>query len=746
MLLVAVLVAAAYQWPSAWFRGLAGLAVLGAAFVITSVGLHALAVEDLTSSREKTTSLDQALAGLDPADGVDGSLSALLTAVGARYEVVAADSTSTQEARNALLSLYAAVDGIEPSDLMAHGPHAAAYQDALDDLADKVGAVDGAPPALGAAYRAVTRAFDRAAAAWGDSNAAQKLIGAACTASGGAFTRGPVVASRPEVCVERSGASPTSVGAATKAVAQADLAVAEAAVSAGSASEEELAHLATAQEALADALARPDIDRPARDAAAAATAGLERLLNVPQQPWLPTLALWVGVAIVLALAYRSLEILNAGVDPVPIRIDGDVKVGEADLKGLFRHHLLTNLPEPAVQPGPGAPSSITDLLTADVIQSKALKFAIAVLNAIGLPPRGYVVTVSALPPVAEDAATSTKTVPARVTVSVRAERSSKPVHVITARGDDGVDAVVNAAYQVVSWVLGTSRGVPPWLQWKTTEAQAFARSAAADSKRDVATCSAMVGLAPASAQLRVALGQAYDLAGGYSDAEEQYEIASTMWEDYTVARYRLAIAATNAAGAREPHDVGADPSDQETAQNSYRAVKVMSSIPMLAVRKLSVRERRQTGPWRDCLAQHRAVELARRTSIARFADRSHVQVSDRGLGPREWQGILDNSRSALVLYNGACALLSRDPAGKGAERPQAVERAKELLRRLPACPDVDRVSAAWLAKDPDLASREIREERGWLLQQLAPAAEPVPEVKARSAVCDRLRAVCGFGH
>ena len=750
VLLVGVLVAAAYQWPTAWFRGLAALVALGVATAVTGIGLSALTSSELGADRAKVTDLDRALARLEPSEGVDTALSALLAAVELQYDKVVADTSSTASARDALANLHEAVEQVRPRDVLAHGPHGQAYTGTLASLTTAFASVEGPPFALSTAYRAAIASLQDGADAWSLRNEAQDQLTAACTASGGRFVRGEISAARSDVCGDPVAEMPAvEPGDAAAAVARADLAVANAAAGTGLATEAELSAVSDADRALADALASSSHDRPAHDLAAAATAGLEGLLNLPSQPLLPTLGLWAAVVIALVLCYRSLEILNSGVDPVPVRLDGEFKVGEEDLKSAFKHHLMTNLPEPGAQPQSGVRASITDLLSTDVVTSSAVTFAMKVLNAVGFPQRGYVVTASALPGQAAGASSATGT-PPRVTLVIKAERSLRPIHVVTAHGETAQAAVENAAYQVVSWILCRSRGVPPWLQWKTTEAQAFAKRAViastanedTDNKPTVETWRELVALAPGSAQLRVSLGQALDLEGKYHDALEQYTIAARMWPDYTIARYREAIAATNVAhesaeGATAARDVR---ELQATAVGSYRSVKVASFVLILGLRKLSLRERRQAGPMRDWLAQYRAVALAARTSRARFATRDKAATGKkRGLADGEWVKRVDHSRSALMLYNAACAILSRaELPGDSTSLSPAAKRASLVLRRLPSCPDIGRVSADWLDKDPDLrlpedvstkeakeATVEIDKARSWVLSQIQPPRKPL---------------------
>jgi hypothetical protein len=297
---------------------------------------------------------------------------------------------------------------------------------------------------------------------------------------------------------------------------------------------------------------------------AGATAIFERVSGSHDDgiPLAPELAGWIllgGLALVL---YRLFETRAADTGVGPVTIEGPKSGGEGAKSGgegapdaayeLFRTYVVRNVPEPAAVPGGSALTPLTDLLEAAPASTPASWIGTvlkATLDA-AKPPIGYVVSYAH---VRDVAASGTGAI--SVVVRVRTARTGRLLEQETfprpepggrPTGDRARDEVLReAAYWAASRILKTSDRIPQWARWPEDTSHALAVFYSARDNgvvsSDARELAEAVARAPRCGLLVVQLAHRYTLAKRYLDALALYAQVVSMYPDYHLARYRLAI-------------------------------------------------------------------------------------------------------------------------------------------------------------------------------------------------------------
>jgi hypothetical protein len=585
----------------------------------------------------------------------------------------------------------------------------------------------------------------------------QAAVTAACTAARGVMGPDPT-ADGFDSCTPTPARPVTTVqdrAAYRLAADDADVAIGRVAVQAGRPGAESQLSAAQARLAadtvVADRPRDPDVGALEALSATGAALGAGLLPSGSVPPLRPDLFFWIAVLVVAVLAYRLLEVRNAGIDPGPVEVE-DVQGGAAAAappvgkdvvagvpKGdphtaVLKHHLLKNVPEPGSVPGGEASRSVTDLVGLDPVAGRVLTILVPLVRAVGLPRRGFVVRTSViavpLPPSAQTGVSRPGPTEWEVSIRVLSARTQRPLHLWTTRNGDVVQGLAEAGYAAAAWIGGASRGVPPWLRWLPDAAPAFREftrrsedpSPVGEKDREerIDSLKRVLQSAPLSGQTLVLLGNEHDLAGRTLEALEYYRRAVDAHPGYSLARYRLGVSLAMAAGAaKDPcHgrrlavlagvDVAAANRSAATSADIRRAAdrtlrSVSRSMWLLPWRRLSVHERSALPPLREWFGLVPVSVSARGPVQARMDPPRGVVRLQRRLR----DGILDllvirRGSSWQLSYNRACTEAVLAARSNGTSSRTHVERAFCHLERAVLRAGSEQLSAAWLEKDADL--------------------------------------------
>jgi len=285
---------------------------------------------------------------------------------------------------------------------------------------------------------------------------------------------------------------------------------------------------------------------------------------------------WAVLVVLLVVAYRQLEIVNARRDVGPaIVAPGESPSAaleeEAKLAGeRIRMWLgLAELREPAAVPGGEATHAVAEMLQDEGSPASAsLRWAVGLLQGTAFPQRGYQVT-PVLEPITTPSPTAERERPGsvhrvaqnrlqqwyRLTVRVTELRTKRLVDLNAVDGPDLEQLAEQSGHWVARLVLARSDLVPSWATWQSeygADIGAFQQVALDDrTERDRLTpeererlLHRAIGFNPRSGLAHAALASIYTLDLRLAQALEHLVVARTDHPRFTVAGYRLAAVAS----------------------------------------------------------------------------------------------------------------------------------------------------------------------------------------------------------
>ncbi len=508
---------------------------------------------------------------VDPATTLETVIAALQQAFqsGDRQQLEEAEAKVAALRAQALL----ADAGTDPdstlrSDLQSAIVAITAYLDAPDGVTTP--AADDLATARAAAVAAIA---DLCASAGGNQLAIVDSTALRCAPlAPGAHATATTSTTAATTTTAASAAVPQSRAVAT-AVALADLRVAElrAAVAGDKA---DAAAVDTALAAYAATAA--DDDAASTSFVDALTAGADRATSAPlgngtdesTVPLALTVVGWALLGGVALLAYRLLEI-RAGRGQL-----GPVEFAGAAADDRFKSYVLRNIPEPSAVPGSSSLQTLTDLVAAAEANPAATwlgKVVAAFLKVLDTKP-GYLVSAVAIAPgtvVAEAVVTKaggSESVEVAATVGEDAKdgKDGKPkdeativvVRVSSRRtgavlghtsfGAPDTDPVRVAAYWAAAFIIDLSDQVPAWLRWEPEAAAsvaAFYQDSDTPGPVEIEVLQRALDASPRSGQLGLELAYRYSLVGEHLEAFALELRLATLYGQFEVVRYRMAIAA-----------------------------------------------------------------------------------------------------------------------------------------------------------------------------------------------------------
>jgi hypothetical protein len=555
--------------------------------------------------------------------------------------------------------------------------------------------------------------------------------------------------------------------------------------------------------ALEDGNAGPD--RSIGDLLSAGGRALVSDISPESVPVSLELAGWIIVAALVLLLYRALETRNGRGELIlaSVALAGK-KPGEDDDQASlerFRSYLARNIQEPSAVPGASSNlKPITDVLDASKDApagwvSKLLTAVAALLNS----PRGAHVSLTVLPvkeaektataPAAAapattppGAAAATPPVPAAPSPEAGADAATaaeeKQLATVIVRvtppgakhqvqeivhGASAEAALREGAYWAAACLIEGSRRIPAWTVWERPAAKSLARYyEEVDTGREVKieSLQAAVVAAPRSGLLLVDLGHRYSIEESMVDAFSVYLQAALLYQDWPVARYRLAAAATMLAadptawpsaepGAREAvSDVlkrrGTEKSKRLAAAIGNDRTDPRVALCEFAQELLDTDKLVGTGwvLWRTLRRTERSYWLAMLRSKNHITFRSQFEVLAqsaaevariRGKPARDSSDELNQGLTEAndkepgltwqLAYNLACAHAELARYSDASAQKSEIETALALLELAVTRPGGHQLNAEWLKKDPDLVSLhgEPRFERLIALLATTPA-------------------------
>lgn len=745
----AILVAIAYQWSAVTTRLAVALVVALGLIATLQVGRYETLADRLDGARSAAAQAAGDLEALDVdarskiVDDLDLDVNAI--------RATGRTGTDVASITNGVMELGTAINSGPPID--DGGKRRAAIEvvlTALDTLPvpaqnpDPVGAYRAALATLQADITAVPQRVELADGA----TAAITDIEKACRVAGGqpadqqssfTITTACGVVGRGASAVHDSdlGAQVVTAQQAV-AYAHADLArIAFAASRPDAANRDSLrTALSVANLAAAETEKQPDGDQPI-DMTDAIVRGGDALFSVGSGiPWSASLAIWLVLALALISGIRRLEIINGQLDVGPVEFDANLPSEAAPL----RQALLLNVPQPGVQPGAVVKDAATTLSAVSASVGTYVKIGVTLLSILGIPPRGYKVSI-----VSPDA--HAKEADRYVLLVLTSRRTGATIEAIRSKDGKPEELYPRIGYRAAATIIDRAGAVPPWKKWSAEIADAcwdydrLSRNGAqARSVQWMERLGDVVRSAPGDAQLLVQYGYELELADRASQAPDKYKTALAMWDDYDLARYRLAITRSNRLRELCGNAANAEENElyevAEIAKNGveeFRRLERDLTRRRLLLQRLSVRERQVATPWRGRSNRLLATQLGHDLLCYRFAQYARAQpkvlkcskvdgvdIPFRYKSAYRREKRAHTSRSAVVKYNAACLLAQ----WKGA--PEAAE----MLDEARTCPDVGRISAAWLQQDPDLASVRKENYRGYYQRLVLSLPAPPTSIAA----------------
>lgn len=747
---VPVLLAVAAQWLAPAYRAL--LVVVGVLLVVVlaQVGRRDVLDDRLQQARADVVELDRRLAdaGVRTIDQIRSAIEEAVGRVDQELGRVAAVPTEPVEVRNAVVARADAATQAVPIDAASGSAGATAelIQAALATIpqADQYAALRTAL----VQYQDLVSAQPVDLQLQVDADEAQRAVGAACRATGRQLEPAAGTAGQQEVqgCTHpppapdagstssspgaggSSNTAPTAVAGYESAVAEARLQVAQVELVAGDADGRDARTAARDEAAAALAQSRTrdavlGVGAPVGEVEAVSQGAAVLLAVGRGAPVSLSLLGWLAVAAAIVWLLRRMEIRNGRLDVGPVEFDASVGAGSP-----LRRAVLLSIPEPGVQPGSVGTTVVTALTTVEGTGTagKVVSALLTVAQTVGIPPRGYAVSLAEL-----GAATTAPAVPAasvsgaatsggateppappvRSVVTITERRTKRRVAVLRARNLPPDEALAELGHRAAQVILSRAQSVPPWMRWSDGTAGAALRFDRLTDGGTGAGADRLAGMeevarsAPGNAQVLLAFGYELELRGRPRDAQRAYRRARALWDDYPLAQYRLAISCSNLL--RDELSADRTFNDGEQGKKLFRALAAELGPLRWLRRFVSLREWSALPPWR----QRKDALLAIRIAEALFYWRNE-KCKDKL--PHDQRLAAEKSRSAVVQYNLACLDAAFNQSDK----------AIMALDRMLGCPDVARISPEWLSKDPDLDEVRRRDDFARIAGALAPVGEP----------------------